>query len=170
MKKILNVPYYSQRDNIVDWHRTCNSSTHAMLLEFLKPNTFVSDDAYIELLYRQYGDTTVHNNHTNLLADVGIDSIFRYDLDFQDLDEQLEKNIPIPIGVFHKGCLVNPHGGHILLVIGKEDESTYIVNDPWGHPFEYDGRSGSGALVPKSSLIPRWLDNKHHSGWGRIVF
>lgn len=164
----LNVPYYSQLDNRVDPYRTCNSSSHCMAANFLNPGLFASDCEYIGILYSHYGDTIYHHNHTNLLADRGVKSEYRFNLDYEDLDQQLELGLPIPIGVLHRGHFMSPTGGHIIVVIGKCDRDIYLVHDPLGHSFEYDGRSGKAVPVPKSSLDRRWLVDGHHSGHGRI--
>ena len=44
---VLNVPYYNQIDNYRDAQRTCNSSSCAMCLSFLKPGSIKGDDDYI---------------------------------------------------------------------------------------------------------------------------
>ncbi len=162
----LNVPYYSQRDNAVDWHRTCNSSSHAMCVKYLKPNAIEGDDDYISRL-NEFGDTTDHSAHTRLLKSLGIESEWKTDLNYADLDYQLERGKPIPIGVLHKGTLDNPSGGHICVVVGK-NSSGYIVNDPWGNGFDYVNHNGKEVIYPTQSLDSRWLVEGQSTGWGRI--
>jgi hypothetical protein len=162
----LNVPYYSQRDNAVDWFRTCNASSHAMCVEYLKPGLITGDDEYISKLV-EYGNTTDHSAHTRMLSSWGIKSEWRTDLDYADLDRQLELGKPIPIGVLHKGNLSNPTGGHICVVIGKNEDG-YIVHDPWGEGFEYSNTNGNSVIYPPQSLDKRWLVEGENTGWGRI--
>ena len=64
---VLNVPYFNQVDNYRDAHRTCNSSSCAMCLAFLKPGSIKGDDEYIKKVFA-IGDTTDHAVQTKVLA------------------------------------------------------------------------------------------------------
>ncbi|NEN90809.1 MAG: hypothetical protein F6K48_18580 [Okeania sp. SIO3H1] len=162
----LTVPYYSQRDNRVDWWRTCNSSSMAMCAQYLKPGCISGDDEYIDRL-ADYGDTTDHSAHTRLLSVMGINSSWETNLSYEDLNNQLAKGKPVPIGVLHKGTLKYPTGGHICVVIGRE-AGGYICHDPWGHGFGYDYHNGRDCHYPYQSLDARWLVEGENTGWGRI--
>jgi len=170
---ILNVPYFPQTDNYRDANRTCNSSSCAMCLEFLKPGTLKGskgDDAYIQKVFA-IGDTTDHDVQTRVLKDYGVNSEFRYNLGFADLDRELAAGRPVAIGILHRGSLSAPTGGHICVVIGKKGED-YVVNDPYGSLNDgYTGpvTNGKGAVYKKSDLMHRWLTKgKDKTGWGRI--
>ena len=170
---ILNVPYFPQTDNYRDANRTCNSSSCAMCLEFLKPGTLKGakgDDAYIQKVFA-IGDTTDHAVQTRVLKDYGVNSEFRYNLGFADLDRELAAGRPVAIGILHRGTLSAPTGGHICVVIGKKGED-YVVNDPYGSLNDgYTGAvtNGKGAVYKKSDLMYRWLTKgKDKTGWGRI--
>jgi hypothetical protein len=170
---ILNVPYFPQTDNYRDANRTCNSSSCAMCLEFLKPGTLKGakgDDAYIQKVFA-IGDTTDHAVQTRVLKDYGVNSEFRYNLGFADLDRELAAGRPVAIGILHRGSLSAPTGGHICVVIGKKGED-YVVNDPYGSLNDgYTGpvTNGKGAVYKKSDLMYRWLTKgKDKTGWGRI--
>jgi hypothetical protein len=170
---ILNVPYFPQTDNYRDANRTCNSSSCAMCLEFLKPGTLKGakgDDAYIQKVFA-IGDTTNHDVQTRVLKDYGVNSEFRYNLGFADLDRELAAGRPVAIGILHRGSLSAPTGGHICVVIGKKGED-YVVNDPYGSLNDgYTGAvtNGKGAVYKKSDLMYRWLTKgKDKTGWGRI--
>jgi hypothetical protein len=170
---ILNVPYFPQTDNYRDADRTCNSSSCAMCLEYFKPGTLQGakgDDAYIQKVFA-IGDTTDHSVQTRVLKDYGVNSEFRYNLGFADLDRELAAGRPVCIGILHRGSLSAPTGGHICVVIGKKGED-YIVNDPYGSLNDgYTGpvTNGKGAVYKKSDLMYRWLTKgKDKTGWGRI--
>ena len=170
---VLPVPYYPQTDNYRDANRTCNSSSCAMCLEYFKPGTLQGakgDDAYIRKVFA-IGDTTNHDVQTRVLKDYGINSDFRYNLGFADLDRELSAGRPVVIGILHRGSLSSPTGGHLLVVIGKKGED-YIVNDPYGSLNDgYTGpvTNGKGAVYKRSDLNQRWLTNgKDKTGWGRI--
>ena len=169
---VLSVPYYPQTDNYRDANRTCNSSACAMCLEYFKPGTLKGskgDDAYVQKVF-SIGDTTDHTVQTKVLAGYGIKSHFSYNLGFADLDRELSAGRPVVIGIYHRGTLSAPTGGHMVVVIGKKGED-YIVHDPYGSLNDgYTGAvtNGKGAVYKKSDLDRRWTADGPKSGWGRI--
>ncbi len=166
----LSVPYYSQRDNISEPERSCNKSSCCMVAEYIKPGIFGNSDNVYSILLEGYGDTTNHEAHTRLLSARDFRTEFRYDLSYEDLDESLiERKMPVVIGVLHRGYYLTPHGGHMIVVVGK-DEDSYLVHDPWGNPFSYDHDNGKYCIVPKQSLDHRWLAEGSKSGWGRLFY
>ena len=75
---VLPVPYYPQTYNYRDANRTCNSSSCAMCLEYLKPGTLKGakgDDAYVQKVFA-IGDSTDHTVQTKVLESYGIKSHF----------------------------------------------------------------------------------------------
>jgi hypothetical protein len=164
---ILKVPYFPQVDNYTQPDRTCNSSSCAMCLEYLKPGTLPGekgDDAYLKKVLAVGVQTSVLNSY-------GIKSEFRYNLGFSDLDSELAAGRPVVIGILHRGTLSAPTGGHMCVVIGKKG-TDYVVNDPYGSLNDgYTGAvtNGKGAVYKRSDLQYRWLENnKDKTGWGRI--
>lgn len=172
---LLNVPYYPQTDNYRDANRTCNSSSCAMCLEFLKPGTLngaKGDDAYVQKVFA-IGDSTDHAVQTKVLSSYGIKSTFSYNLSFSDLDRELAAGRPVVMGILHRGTIQNPTGGHMIVCIGKTlDGKSYIFNDPYGSLNNgYTGpvTQGKGVLYSRQVLTYRWLEgSKDKTGWGRI--
>jgi len=170
---VLPVPYYPQTDNYRDANRTCNSSSCAMCLEYLKPGTLKGakgDDAYVQKVFA-IGDSTDHTVQTKVLEGYGVKSHFSYNLSFADIDKSLSAGKPVVIGILHRGSLSAPTGGHMVVVIGKKGQD-YVVNDPYGSLNDgYTGAvtNGKGAVYKKSDLAQRWLEHgKDKTGWGRI--
>lgn len=169
-KLVLDVPYYSQRDNKKDPLRSCFSSACAMLLKYVKPNSITSDDEYMVTVYK-YGDTTEPSVQVTALEQHGLDVKFRQDGGWSDIDSQLAKGFPIPIGVLHHGPVSKPSGGgHWLTIIGRnEDNTAYVVNDPYGEMDlingGYQNSNGSHLLYSKKNLGPRWLVEGPGTGW-----
>jgi uncharacterized protein YvpB len=170
---VLRVPYYPQTDNYRDADRTCNSSSCAMVLEYLKPGTLKGakgDDAYVQKVFA-IGDSTDHTVQTKVLESYGVKSYFSYNLSFSDIDKSLSAGKPVVIGILHRGSLSAPTGGHMVVVIGKKGQD-YVVNDPYGSLNDgYTGAviNGKGAVYTKEVLKYRWLENgKDKTGWGRI--
>jgi len=173
--KILNVPWYPQTDNYILPDSTCNSSACAMCLEFLKPKSLPSgprgDDAYLRKVL-QRGNSTDHAVQTIVLRSYGLNSVFRYDLVFDDLDKQLSKGKPIVIGIVHRGPESAPVGsGHMIVVIGKTSNGDYVCRDPYGSIYDgYTGPSSNGKqVIYKRKMLEKRFTVKHpKDGWGRI--
>ena len=170
----LKVPFFNQLDNYRDAYRTCNSSSCAMCLEYLKPGTLPGpkgDDAYVKKVF-SIGDTTDHSVQTQALRSYGVDSEFYYNLGFADIDKSLAAGKPVVIGILHRGPLSAPRGGHMIVVRGKNASGDYYINDPYGSLNDsYTGaiENGNNAVYTKHELTYRWLENgADKTGWGRI--
>jgi len=168
----LKVPYYSQRDNTSnEWWRQCNSSSHAMLLNYLLPGSVPSDDYYIANYVNPLGDTTDWSVHSSILREFGIESTYRQNLNYSDLERSLLNGFPVVIGVLHKGPINAPSGGHCLIITGMDkDRGVFFANDPWGYGFDYSNHDGQNVTYPiYPTLDRRWMVDGDDSGWGRIV-
>ena len=168
--EVLAVPYFNQVDNYRDAHRTCNSSSCAMCLAFLKPGSIKGDDEYVKKVFA-IGDTTDHAVQTKVLAGYDIKSHFSYNLSFSDIDKSLDRGKPVVIGILHRGSLSAPTGGHMCVVIGKTpDGKGYYINDPYGSLNDnYTGpvTNGKKTIYTKAVLKHRWCPGGN-DGWGRI--
>ena len=176
---VLNVPYYSQRDNYRDAARTCFSSSCAMLCKFLKPNSIKGDDDYLREVFKR-GDSTEASVQVQTLKHFGVSSRFATNLSFSTLDALLAQGIPVPIGILHKGPSSAPSGsGHWIVVIGKELDSKapegcwYICQDPWGELRNSDGvytsTNGCKLKYSKQMLSQRWTVEGDGSGWAIVA-
>ena len=173
--KILNVPWYSQVDNYTLPDSTCNSSACAMFLEFLKPGSLPpgpkGDDEYLRKVLA-LGKSTDHAVQTRVLESYGLKSVFRYDLDFADLDRELASGRPVVIGILHRGTESAPRGGHVIIVIGKTDSGDYVCHDSYGSILSnYTGPviEGKQVVYSKKMLQRRWTVDGSKTGWGRIA-
>ena len=170
---ILPVPYYQQLDNYAQPHRTCNSSACAMILEYFKPGTLKGpkgDNDYLREVFK-VGPSQDHDVQTEVLKGYGIKSKFVTNLSFEDLDKELESKRPVLLGILHLGTLANPKGGHMIVVIGKNDKGQYICHDSYGDL--YDGYTssvlnGKSVIYERHVLERRWTVEGPGSGWGRI--
>lgn len=165
--RILDVPYYSQRDNYRDRDRTCFSSTNAMALKFLRPSAIDEDDDYIRTVF-SIGDTTIASVQIQALAKYSIKAVFRQDAVFDDVRAQINKGIPVPFGWLHRGHVGKPQGGgHWALAIGYTPTGL-VVHDPWGESDLISGSTTSsrGASLHYSykNLGPRWMVHGN-DGW-----
>ena len=173
--KELDTRYFSQRDNYRDASRTCFSSSCAMLLETLKPGTLPGekgDDKYIQRVF-EYGDTTDAYTQLKALISFEVQAKFVQNASVETVKEQIDKGVPVPIGILHHGPASAPSGGgHWICVVGY-DSKGFIVHDPWG---EIDHASGSyvstdgDRLSYSYSLIgSRWTVANPNDGWAIIA-
>ena len=173
--KKLDTPYFSQRDNYRDANRTCFSSSCAMLLETLKPGTLPGakgDDIYIERVFT-YGDTTDAYTQLKALASFEVSAKFVQNANLDTVKSQIDKGIPVPIGILHHGPASAPHGGgHWCCVIGY-DSKGFIVNDPWGaldHASgTYSSTNGNSLHYSYDIINMRWTVANDSDGWAIIV-
>jgi len=172
---VLNVPWFPQTDNYALPDSTCNSSACAMCLEFLKPGSLPAgpkgDDAYLKKVLA-LGKSTDHGVQTKVLQSYGLSSVFRYNLNFSDLDVELAARRPSVLGILHRGPESRPTGsGHMITCIGKTPNGDYVCRDPYGSIHSnYTGPVSEGRQVvySKKMLEKRWTVDGPVSGWGRI--
>ena len=174
-ERVLPVRYFSQRDNYRDAHSTCFSSSCAMLLETLKPGTCPGeqgDDVYVKRVF-EYGDTTDAYVHVKALASFGIKSKFIQDGNLDTIREQIDRGIPVPIGILHHGPAAAPSGGgHWICVIGYDKEG-FIVHDPWGEiqhsTGQYISEDGKALHYSNNLISSRWTIANPNDGWAILA-
>ncbi|QIN97113.1 endolysin [Synechococcus phage S-H34] len=165
---LLDVPYYSQRDNYRDGSRTCFSSSCAMALVEAKPGSISGDDDYVRTVF-SIGDTTEAWVQVKALAKYGVEAVFVQSGSNEDIKKLIDKGYAVPCGILHKGPAHRPSGGgHWICVIGYDDQG-FIVHDPWG---EIDHTSGNyvsteGAFLHYSYNLfdSRWTVAGDSDGW-----
>jgi uncharacterized protein YvpB len=106
---------------------------------------------------------------------------FRQNLNQQDIINQIDKGIPVPIGFLHHGPVSAPRGGgHYILIIGYDKRTGhYIVHDPYGELSMktggyYGSTNGANLRYSFADLNKRWMVNNDGSyapdkGWGVIA-
>ena len=180
--KVLDVPYFSQRDNYRDANRTCFSSSCAMLTEFLKPGTLPGakgDDKYVAEVFKR-GDSTDSSVQLKTLAHFGISAKFVQNGTNALLKKQIDAGKPVPVGILHHGPASAPSGGgHWLIVIGYEDDAKapgggwFVVNDPWGEITHsigaYNSTDGKRKKYSYALFDSRWTVASNSDGWCIIV-
>jgi len=159
------VPWFTQRDSaqLSQRDRTCFSSSCAMLLEAIKPGTLKGangDDQYLAVVQR-FGDTTDASAQLRALAHFGVTARLVHNADFQLLEQQINRGIPVPCGYIHRGPVERPTGsGHWLIVYGHTPTHV-VVNDPWGEPDLIHGTTlnahGMGLRFSRLNFGRRWM-------------
>ena len=159
------VPRFQQRDSaqLAQRDRTCFSSSCAMLLEAIKPGTLKGangDDQYLAVVQR-FGDTTDANAQLQALAHFGVSARLVQNADFQLIEQQIARGVPVPCGYIHRGPVDRPTGsGHWLIVYGHTPTQV-VVNDPWGEPDLIFGTTlnaiGMGLRFSRLNFGKRWM-------------
>jgi GH24 family phage-related lysozyme (muramidase) len=162
---LVGVPRFNQRDSaqLAQRDRTCFSSSCAMLLEALKPGTLKGangDDQYLAVVQR-FGDTTDATAQLQALAYFGVTARLVQTADFQLIEQQIARGIPVPCGYLHRGPVERPTGsGHWLIVFGHTPTHV-VVNDPWGEPDLIHGTTlnakGMGLRFSRLNFGRRWM-------------
>ena len=171
----LDVPYYTQLDSEV-WgqaERSCFSSAMAMALEYIDPELMDGDDDWYLREVLKRGDTVSSVAQIETARALGFNVEFHMDGTEQDLLDLLDKGIPVPVGILHKGHVDKPTGGgHWITLIGYTDTHFY-VNDPMGdlslinggYPYSGQGK-GNGLKYTRERTVKRWLiDGSGADGW-----
>jgi hypothetical protein len=153
--------YYSQRDNSQMPHRTCNSSSNAMYLDWLRRATnrpgLGGDEDYLRTVLT-IGDTIYHENQTTALKRYGFGTQWRTDGDIQKVDGLLDAGFPVVVNILHRGTIESPTGGHVIMLCGRrKSEGTYISQDPYGTLSSgYSDPNGRFAPISPKSFKARW--------------
>jgi lysozyme family protein len=159
--------YYSQRDNYTMSGRTCNSSSSAMYLDWLRRATGAEplggDDDYLRSVLK-IGDTIYHENQTAAIKKYGFTTKWLSpendpsEADFAQVDALLDDGFPVPVNINHRGSENAPKGGHIVMLISRrKSEGTYICHDPYGTlASDYNEPNGRYSPISRSAFRARW--------------
>lgn len=169
----LDVEYFYQRDSATGHgERSCQASSIAMAVEYLRPDVIYDDDEYLNIVFR-YGDTVSQMAHKAALDGLGIKNQFRMNGTKQELLGLLDKGCPVPIGILHRGTSNAPSGGgHWITLIGYDDDNSFYVHDPFGKLRILEGGysqigpvDGKCQKYDMDLLMKRWLITSDNDGW-----
>jgi GH24 family phage-related lysozyme (muramidase) len=172
----INAPWFSQLDSATDQaRRMCFSSSCAMLLATLKPDSIVgwnADDQYLKRV-QQYGDTTDPAAQVKALASYGVKARFTQTASFKTIEQQIDRGIPVPCGYLHRGPVTAPSGGgHWLCVVGYS-ATHMVVHDPLGESDLITGATlnttARFARYTRKNWAPRWMVEGDGTGWAIIA-
>lgn len=176
-----DAPYYRQWDSEVvvngrnQGTRMCNSSTHAMMLSYYRPDALLHlpgqpDDAFLRRVF-VYGDTVHASAQIQALASFGLTVSFSGTATWAQLMERVKRG-PCGAGWLHTGHYLRPTGGgHWGLIVGWDpDNQELIVHDPNGKMNEVNGgytdyQSGPAVRYKREFWEPRWNLGKDGNGF-----
>lgn len=172
----LQVRYFSQRDSATEHAlRMCFSSSCAMLLETLRPGTLQGpngDDTYLGRVFR-FGDTTDATSQIQALQSFGVTAELVKNAGWELIQQQIDKGIPVPIGILHHGPVTAPTGGgHWICAIGYTD-SAIVCHDPFGEldlvTGSYISTWGPSLRYSRANLGRRWMVEGPGTGWAMVA-
>jgi hypothetical protein len=151
--------YYSQRDNFTQPHRTCNSSSNAMYLDWLRRVTgrdaLGGDNGYLKTVL-SIGDSTIHDVQTKAIAKYGFATKWMTDRDLPFINDLLKSNFPVVVNILHRGSMAAPRGGHVIMLTAKKTDH-YLAHDPYGtFSSDYNNTQGGDSLIGIPNFKARW--------------
>jgi hypothetical protein len=153
--------YFSQRDNDVMPHRTCNSSSNAMYLNWLQrasgqSKVLTDDDVFVQSVLKR-GDTIYHGVITEALKAYGFNTVWDTTEDYSKLKETVLAGFVVPVNILHRGTKSNPRGGHIICLVGYRQSGDWITMDPYGTlDSGYTNPNGKHAFLSRADFQSRW--------------
>ena len=170
--------YFTQLDNGPELaHRTCFSSSCAMLAKWYKPDSIQDDMEYLDIVNR-YGDTTQVQAQLDALWSLGLKAEFNKNWSCGGLCREVsgKDSRPIVFALLHRGNYKKPTGGgHYALAYGADwNKHEIIVHDPYFADYQWiEGKYGSDKPGRSQRwhfdcLKHRFSVNGAHDGW--VVF
>ena len=137
------IEYFSQRDNKILPYTSCNSSAHAMFVDYVLKTKFGkqglgTDDEYVSRVYSgKYGRYGRNNSvswdiQINVVRSFGIKARYNNRGKAALIKELTTNNMVAPANFKHKGSLSSPHGGHVVLIAGWDRKKGFLIYDPYG--------------------------------------
>lgn len=151
--------YFSQRDNYRDAHRTCNSSSNAMYLDWLLrvcgQEGLADDKPYIQEVFED-GDTIYHGVQSSAIKEWGFKTKWMTDADLDFVEDLLDAGFPVVANILHRGSRNRPSGGHVILLIARKN-GQFIAHDPYGTLMSnYTNTDGAYSKIPREVFKRRW--------------
>jgi hypothetical protein len=151
--------YWSQRDNLEQPMRTCNSTSNAIYLDWLlrvTGRTGLSDDQPYVNRVLSNGDTTWHDVQTETLREYGFSTKWMTDEDLPFVDALLEVGFPVVVNILHRGSMQKPTGGHVIVLVGHTG-SSFVAHDPFGTlESNYTNTNGKHSVISEQQFKARW--------------
>ena len=166
--RVLDVPYFSQRDNPRNPYGTCNVTSIAMVLTFygLEPRlpSDQLEDELLQWIYDRYGEggETIHANLQELYRAYGYKGGFSTTRTWAEIRAAIDSGVPAVVaGNFTAS-------GHIVVLIGYQG-NTWTAHDPWGDATT-DYRGTNGFSVRYSQEYLERVCGKDGDVWCHLIY
>jgi uncharacterized protein YvpB len=168
-QKILDVPYYSQRDNAVRPYQTCNMTCAAMTIKYYYPDLKTGkeqlEDKLTKYATEKWGADSIyyHGRIAQVLDNWGVVSTFNTATPFREIKKSIDNGNP----VIYSGNFTK--SGHIIVIIGYDDTG-FIVNDPYGEWTQSGYKNVPGDRLHYSyKLVGNLSYTTYNSGWAHLL-
>ena len=137
------VDYFSQRDNKILPYTSCNSSSHAMFVDFILENVLgkpglVGDDEYVRRVYSgKYGRYGKNNSvswdiQVRVVRSFGIRARYNNKGKAALIYQITKRGLVAPTNFRHKGPAHRSYGGHVTLATDYDKKKGFLIYDPYG--------------------------------------
>ena len=154
MAKLLDVPYFSQRDNELNPSGSCNVTCVAMCLYFHgirgdQSRAQLEDQMYVRCINNGWDRHLPEDLKKLAESYPGISNDLTRSGSLQDIRAAIDQGFPCIIHGWFTGA------GHIIVIRGYQDDGSFIVNDPNGewYPTGYDRTASGEKLVYSNRAI-----------------
>lgn len=168
---VLDVPYYSQRDNERHPLGTCNVTSYAMDFDFYDvPRREVKgkqwkqrEDELSAFLEANGKDRHLHGDLVWMAKQYGLAASFATDRTLDEIRAEVRNGHPVIVsGLFTKA-------GHIVPIIGVEGDD-FICNDPFGNALtKYRDRNGAKVLYPAAYMLKTMRSPGRDAKWAHFI-
>lgn len=138
----LKAKYFSQRDNSIKSSTTCNSSAHAMFIDYyLRKNNkpgLSSDEEVLKKVFSGTYGTYGTNSSVSWDIQIAVAKSFGINCKYSNegkvaLIKILNEGGICPLNIFHKGTSRNNRGGgHIIVALDYDKSKGFYIHDPYG--------------------------------------
>ena len=151
-KPVLEVPYFTQRDNTRSPGGTCNVTSYAMDLTFLgakRKYAYLFDQFEDELSWMLEQNQRDRHSHEDLAwmgRQYGMNARFNVNRTFEQIRAEIRAGFPVVVsGTFTRA-------GHIVVLVGLQGQD-FVANDPWGDALSrYRDHNGNHVVYPLAYL------------------
>lgn len=134
--------FFSQRDNKINPLVSCNSSSHAIFVDYVLRNILhkkglVTDDEYVQRVYSGKYGTYKNNNSLSWDVQLRVCRSFGVQCYYSNkgkraLIKEIQKGLICPANFRHKGNMYKSYGGHVSVVVDYNKEKGFLIYDPYG--------------------------------------
>ena len=172
------IKHYSQLNNYRNRYNSCNSSSHAMFVDYvlrtiLGKEGLSDDDEYVRRVYSNKYGTYGKNNSVSWDVQLGV--VKSYGIKAKYVSGQkseliraiTEKNLVAPANFRHKGSMYKSYGGHVVLIADYKPDKGFLIYDPYGYRMPNYSRQKEGQGI-------YWMSNKefnarHQGIWTKYL-
>jgi hypothetical protein len=139
----LESKYFSQRDNTIKPFVTCNSSAHAMFIDYYlrknnKPGLKSDEDVLKKVFSGKYG---AYGKNPSVSWDIQIKVAKSFGVNCKYSNEGKGALIKVlneggicPLNIYHKGSSKSSRGGgHIVVAVDYDKSKGFYIHDPYGN-------------------------------------